>query len=411
MKRYLVSLWIMLMLVFSLGGMASVQAHAGLMGSTPQEGEVLKTNPGQLSFQFTETLEPDLVSIRLYDWNGIEVRLEQPTLQPGDASRVNVRLPELAQGTYNAIVAVVSEDGHPVEERLSFSIGQKSATVVMPEQRQSDSTYLIVYRHLTQGLLLLGGGMYFVAWRAQRFGLPSFTQVLGMGRQIGWFLMVIGLFFLWFLYDESLPAVSLTTILLQGNWGVLLQSPFAIMLLISLLWLLLLVIPGMVTGWYLFIWALLISTQAFGGHAWGISPVWLSLALRLLHVGTVALWLGALFYLLLTSRQVEQGNPVFKRFFLRMVAIAAILAVLTGALMLAVQTDVGSLLESSMTWNYLLYVKLASFLLMLGIAFRQNRYWRQQNTLQASLLRWELMLGIVAMLAGLWMSHTQYPGT
>ena len=33
---------------------------------------------------------------------------------------MNVALPDLAEGTYTAIVSVVSEDGHPVEERLSL---------------------------------------------------------------------------------------------------------------------------------------------------------------------------------------------------------------------------------------------------------------------------------------------------
>ena len=75
---------------------------------------------------------------------------------------------------------------------------------------------------------------------------------------------------------------------------------------------------------------------AFGGHAWGITPVWLSIVLRLLHVLTVSLWLGALVYLLLAGKQAERNSKEFKAFFLRTVAIAAVLAVVTGAFMLLV---------------------------------------------------------------------------
>jgi copper transport protein len=191
------------------------------VSSIPKEGEVLNGQPGQISLKFTETLEPDLVSVRLYNWNGEEIKLEPPTLQPGDASQVNARLPELPTGTYTAIVAVVSEDGHPVEERLSFSIGEKSATVVEPNGKKPDSTYLIAYRYVTQGIILLGGGLYLFSWRGQAHGLPTFSAIVGNGRQIGWSLALIGLCFLWFLYDESLPAVSLTEALLQGNGEVL----------------------------------------------------------------------------------------------------------------------------------------------------------------------------------------------
>lgn len=61
--------------------------------------------------------------------------MQRPTLQPGDASQVNAQLPaDLAEGTYSVIVAVVSEDGHPVEERLTFSIGQKARSWCRPGQ-------------------------------------------------------------------------------------------------------------------------------------------------------------------------------------------------------------------------------------------------------------------------------------
>ncbi|MFE1629797.1 copper resistance CopC/CopD family protein [Brevibacillus reuszeri] len=410
-KRYLTLLWLAFFLVLATGNSA-VQAHAGLMSSTPKDGEVLQTNPGQLSMRFTETLEPDLVSMKLYNWDGKEISLERPTLQPGDASQVNVPLPELAEGTYTAIVSVVSEDGHPVEERLSFSIGQKSAVVAEPSTaKKTDSSYLIVYRYLAQGIILLGGGLYVVAWWAQRYGLPSMAQLLGIGRQIGWVLGLVGLIFLWFLYDESLASVSLTQALWQLDGKLLAQSPFAIMLIISFVLMLLLSIPNMVSGWYVGIWVLLVSAQAFGGHAWGIAPVWLSIVLRLLHVLTVSLWLGALVYLLLVGKQAERDRKEFKAFFLRTVAMAAVLAVVTGVLMLLVQTDLASILQSSLTWSYLLYGKVICVIVMLGLAYRQTKRWRKENNLQQVLLRWEIIFGIVAILAGLWMSQTNYPTT
>jgi len=405
-----VLLQILCFLVLLTGGGGNVQAHAGLVDSSPKEGAILPQNPGQLSFAFTEVLEADLVEIHLYDWNGEEVKLERPKLQPGDATRVQVPLPKLAEGTYTAIVKVVSEDGHPVEERLTFSLGYESASVAEPSSQKADPTYLILCRFLTQGIILVGGGLYLVSWRAQGYGLPSFSQTLGVGRRIGWLLMFIGLLSLWFLYDASLPAASLTDALWQGNDTLFLQSPFAVMLLASGMLLVLMAIPGMMTGWYAVIWAILISTQAFGGHAWGLTPVWLALLLRVLHVWSISLWLGAIAYLLLNRQEAKRGDAAFKRFFLRLVAAAALFSLLTGVLMLGVQTDLGSMLDSWLIWNNLLVTKLVLVFLMLIMAYQQRRSWLQKQVLQGSRLRWEVIFGILAIFAGLWMSQMPYPG-
>lgn len=408
MQRYMAFFWLAFFLVL-VAPATTALAHAGLISSSPQDGELLKANPGQISIHFTETLEPDLVDIRLYDWNGEEVKLDRPVLKPGDASVALAKLSDLQEGTYVAIVSVVSEDGHPVEQRLTFSIGQKSASVADPTQPRTDNRYLIVYRYLTQGLILLGGGLYLLAWRGARDGLPGFSRLLGAGRQIGWSLMLIGLIFLWFLYDESLAAVSLTDALWRGNWDILQQSAFAVMLLASLGLLLLLAIPNMVSGWYLLCWGALVGTQAFGGHAWGISPVWLSLLLRVLHVLTVSLWMGALVYLLLAYRHMEQDKAAFRAFFLKAVTGASLLAVLTGLVMLFVQTDVGSIWQSSLPWSDLLYAKGLVVCAMLWLAWRQTRRWRRGEALRPILLRWEIVLGLLAILAGVWMSQTSYP--
>lgn len=75
MKR----LWTVLSLAFFLVlaiGTNSAYAHAGMMGSTPKDGEVLQANPGQISMRFTETLEPDLVTVRLFDWDGKEIQMQ-----------------------------------------------------------------------------------------------------------------------------------------------------------------------------------------------------------------------------------------------------------------------------------------------------------------------------------------------
>lgn len=396
----------------------SAFAHAGLMESIPKNDEIVKAAPDQFTLRFTETLEPDLVSIRLFDWNGEEIRIEKPLLKRGDASEVNAKLPVLKEGSYTVVWSVVSEDGHPVEDTLLFSVGTRSASVKKPNDNPTakyaasiTSLFLVVGRYLTQGMILLLGGLAFISWRASRYSLPSFTEVLGKSTLYSWLLPVLGMLMLWLLYDASLAGVNLTQALLDGNWGLLSQSPFALMVLVSTLLLLLLAVPKMEDGWYTTLWLLVVTVQAFGGHVWGIKPVALSIASRVIHVLTVSLWLGALFYLVLICLEGKRENPQFKAFFLRVVTIASTCTLLSGVVMLLIQTDLSSIFGNLATWSYLLLGKLVAVVAMLFLAWSQTRRWRKGDTLSQALLRWETFVGLIALLAGIWMSQTQYPIT
>jgi len=389
-------------------------AHAGLVSSSPKSGELLSETPGQITLRFSETLEPDLVTIKLYDWNANEIALPKPQLQAGDAVQVNVPLHPLPEGTYTVVWSVVSEDGHPVDDSFLFSVGQESAAVKKPTEHQDTSGSgdlpLILLRYLVEGLILLGGGLYFVGRCARRYGLPAFSQTLGKEEKgISWLLLLVGTVCLWFGYAETLNGVSLTSALLEGRWELLAQSPFAMMLLAIFLLLILLAIPHMVEGWYAAIWVLLVGVLAAGGHVWGIHPVWLSLALRILHVLSISLWLGALFYLVLISRRTDVNQSGFKAMFLRIVAVSAILSVLSGICMVMTQTEVSLLLQTVQTWSVLFANKLVLVAVMLIAAWRQTRRWGKGSPLSQPLLYGEWLAGIIVILLGVWMSQTNYP--
>lgn len=395
---------------------SSVSAHAGLVGTSPKNGEIVKDAPTKITLRFTETLEPGLVSIRLYDWNANEISIEKPKLQRGDASTVYADLPTLAQGSYTVVWSVVSEDGHPVKDTLLFSVGVKSASVKAPNENPNakyaaslNSLFLIITRYVTQGMILLMGGLVFVSWRATKHSLPSFREILGKNMIYSWLLPLLGMLMLWLLYEATLPEVNLTKALLNGDWGLLGQSPFAVMILVSTLLLLLTAIPRMETGWYITMWLLVVTVQALGGHVWGIEPLALSIIARVMHVLTVSLWLGALFYQVLISVQGKRENAPFKAFFLRLVAVAAFCTLASGAVLLMIQSDFSSVIGSTGTWSCLLLGKLFAVAAMLFLAWRQTRSWRGGESLKQTLLRVETILGLIALLAGVWMSQTQYP--
>src|SRR5699024_12004970 len=79
----------------------------------------------------------------------------------------------------------------------------------------------------------------------------------------------------------------------------------------------LLLIPDMVRGWYLAVWALLAIIPAFGGHIWGMKEPLIALIPRIIHQLSIAFWLGALAYIIdrkstrLNSSHVSISYAVF----------------------------------------------------------------------------------------------------
>jgi len=121
---------------------------------------------------------------------------------------------------------------------------------------------------IPEGLLLLGAGLFWFSWLAERQKFPDLDMLWKRGRWIGAVLLILGTIAELMAYRLSLPP-GIIQVTLNGRWELLLQFPFVLMLFVQLLFLILVFIPGMMRGWYLVLWLLLAATPAFGGHVWG----------------------------------------------------------------------------------------------------------------------------------------------
>lgn len=402
---------------FFFTNLPSVLAHANLLHSSPGQDQVLETSPERISLTFSEALEPDLVTVTLYDANGLKVDVSAPQLQSGNASQVNVPLPPLAEGSYTVVWSVVSEDGHPVSDSFVFAIGHPSAQVAKPGANlaaHASDFWLISLRYIMEGLILLGGGFRFIHhYRKQELphSLAAFQQI----HKIVWALILLSIVTLWFVYQRYLAEIGVSVEPLGENFALLLQSPFSGMLLSLFVLTILLVIPNMVEGWYLVVWGLLVGALAFGGHVWGTSFVWLSLLLRVLHVLSISLWMGALLYPMIAYRSLTLSRERFRVFFLRVVSWSAFVSIISGVLLVFTQTNVQLVLTEKGAWSILLTNKVVAVLFMLFLALLQNRQHRLIHRLSISsqgsnwLLFWEFALGLLAVLSGVWMSQINYP--
>lgn len=110
-------------------------AHDVLTGSTPEDGETLDTAPEEVVLTFNnaplETGEGNAISVTGPD--------EETTYESGDltfdGNDVVTELEPLDQaGDYTIGYRIVSSDGHPIQETLTFSIPEEAVADAAPEE-------------------------------------------------------------------------------------------------------------------------------------------------------------------------------------------------------------------------------------------------------------------------------------
>ena len=106
-------------------------AHAELIGTDPVDGAVLDRAPDAVTLSFNEPVRLTDREITVYDADGATIASEAST----SGSDVVVDLPDadaLGRGSFVVAWFVVSADGHPISGSLTFSVGERSASVTEP---------------------------------------------------------------------------------------------------------------------------------------------------------------------------------------------------------------------------------------------------------------------------------------
>lgn len=110
-------------------------AHATFDRSDPQPNSVLAQSPTEIRIWFTEPLEFDESSVRLFDQGGNEVPNIESQQGEGDKSLVVPLAEPLDVGTYSVVWKNLSTaDGHPMQGYFTFTVGTQAnvAPVTVP---------------------------------------------------------------------------------------------------------------------------------------------------------------------------------------------------------------------------------------------------------------------------------------
>jgi copper transport protein len=311
---------------------AAASAHARLEGTEPPQGAVVKKEPAAVIFEFDEPVEGNFGAVRVYDAAGERVDKGDAFHPNGEGPRLGVHLkPGLPDGSYTATYRVVSADGHIVSSGYVFSIGKegKTPTETVGELiggagngKVTEVAYGIARGLEYLAIALAVGGVAFllVCW------LPALGAAgvgeesrRAAGRAFAKRLRVV----LWVAAGIGLVATA-AQIVLEGAEAAGISGFSAIAKTIIeetletrfgtvwgfafVAWLAIAVLAPLVTRRRSLKPASLLAAApliylclcpALGGHGSSQSPEILNFPVNVIHVGSMAVWLGGLGALLL----------------------------------------------------------------------------------------------------------------
>lgn len=386
---------------------SSVFAHTSVVGTSPKEGEVLTVQPEQIILEFSELVTESVVNIELLDPSAKRVQVSKVQMLD-EPTKIKVKIPNLNNGTYTVRWSMISADGHPSEGGYTFSIGEEVQTNAVVKGNASTPVFseimIVILRYIVEGMILIGAGVKWFDMFVKRYNLPSVLQRMKNMKKIFFSILVVGLVAELIVYKLIIPEGSL-----------LIHSPFSVIIMVQLLLLVLMSLQHMGNEWYALIWGFLVASFSFTGHVWITNPNWASVIIRMVHVMSIAVWLGALIYLVLviawtTLYKIPFDQNRFRKHFSIIAGTSFILAFLSGELIVFLQTRNWMLFNADSIWTNLLNIKVLTVFIITIVAWRQTKKWGNDiGTVNRRLLLLEIVLAILVLLAGIWMSQVSFP--
>nr|WP_203616377.1 copper resistance protein CopC [Streptomyces sp. SID13726] len=188
------------MLVLLVLGSGTASAHAALRATDPEDGSVLKSAPRAVTLTFTESVGLLDDSFRILDPDGKRLKIGDAGHGAGGSDTASVALPaKLAQGTYTVAWRVVSADSHPVSGAFTFSVGKPSPAPVAvntgPTEDPATESLYNMGRYLAylSAALLIGAAVFLTVCRPPEPGRLRRLLWTGWGVLLGstLFLLVL----------------------------------------------------------------------------------------------------------------------------------------------------------------------------------------------------------------------------
>jgi copper transport protein len=355
--------------------------HATLLSSEPAKGSTVTSSPARIRLVFSEEIEPSLGGIRLVGPDGRVVTLKVAGDPHNVSALVGPVTTPLDAGSWRVEWRIVSEDGHPIDGRFTFTVATAradSTAVAAPPpvvQQPRDATpaadaastvepaksafadvpfLAALMRGLGVGFLAaLTGLLWLYGSRRDRAPQPRAAR-LATSLAIATAVALVLHLFVWTLAvspDRSFGGEQLSAVLVS-RVGRIEVARTALAVLAC--WALVLARRERLA----LVFAIgAMAVSAATGHSAAIHPGW-TIPMRALHLGAIAVWLGGLLWLL----SLDRSNVAAVGTEAQRVSSGALLAVIAVLFSGVVQTkffigEWGELLRS--TYGFVALAKLA----------------------------------------------------
>jgi copper transport protein len=369
-------LFVLLLLALGvlLGTPAPASAHAATVGSTPAPGSVVGSSPTEATVTFSESITPVSGRIQVIAPDG--ERISGLATARGAVLHIPLRTAKHPLGTYLISYRVISADSHPVGGAITFSVGAPSAR---PKAAEATGTHWSVRAAVPTlrflgyaGLTAIVGPAMFLAflWPRRRsrtgvtrlvkagFVLTAVATAGGIGTQA-----------------QQSSGAALWDVS-PGELGDVLTSQFGVTLVarLAVLAVLFFLVPALSYGrargaLVLVLGAAGLATWPLTGHSIATPLPAVTVAVDIVHLATMALWLGGLVTLLAfllrgTDRRILGVLlPVWSRW----AALSVLWLAVAGSVQAVVEVgSVDALVRTG--YGRLLLTKLGILVLVLGVA-------------------------------------------
>ncbi|MFF2473780.1 copper resistance CopC/CopD family protein [Streptomyces sp. NPDC058066] len=378
-----------------LAGAAPVSAHAALTGSDPKQGAVVEQAPTRVSLTFSEEVAMSDGSVRVLDPAGKRVDTGKTTDLGGTTYGVPLHS-GLPDGTFTVAYQVVSADSHPVSGAFTFSIGAPSKTAAaLPDQTAGGGVVGGLYgvgRYLSYAgfILTVGGAAFVLACWPRGAGVRPVQRVV-----VGGWITLTGATLAMLLMRGSYTGsgavgdifdLTLLGQVLQTKSGAALVSRLLLLAAAALFIAVLfgayekrtdpkekkdltfgLAIGGAVVA------AGLAATWAMAEHASTGIQAGLAMPVDVLHLLSVAAWLGGLTTLLVALYRAPSIEATAVRRFSRVAFCAVSTLAATGLYQSWRQVGSWSALTGT-RYGQLLLLKIGLVAVMVGVAWISRKW-------------------------------------
>jgi len=379
----------------------NVSAHAELLEASPPADGLLAVPPRTVQLRMSETVAEGAgsPSIEVIDQQGRAISVTDIQVDETDATRVSARITGITTGTYTLLWSVRSEvDGHTLTGSYAFRVGEGRAPGAAVVDGQSPRAWAVATRWATFVGASLAAGAILAMLLTNSLDLQVQTLVMGRLGIAGGILALIASSMEPLLITrfppEGVTAPSLADAFtgLPSAWWL---RPVGALIVITLFTFNSQLNAKRLTAPYLFVPIVIVSGLSLTSHAAarphlsGVATI-----VNLIHLSSIAYWLGGLLTLTLHWRilaaTLDYQRTAIHRFS-RLAAVLMVIGLTTGAGNAGfVLPSIDSITASS--YGKLLLGKLLVVVPVLGLAFWHRRALRDSLSRRFSRFQKSLIL-------------------